>query len=158
MQTITTYNGIKLGLVEVPKDAYDFKIYHEFGHTRILWFEGIGTAYAPNLGVNASYPLDTKWKNIVFDKELQIEIIGTTSTLTNEQVEFFIEHKIITGLIVDEGLVDCNVYKNYLENDSMFELSCDQCTNAKKSFNSLLEANNIDLSKEYVILKLLNKQ
>jgi hypothetical protein len=69
------------------------------------------------------------------------KIIGTTSTLTNEQVEPFVEKaKYSNSLFID--------YTS--DRKAHYE--------ATKSFGSLLEVNNIDPSKEYVILKLLNNE
>lgn len=124
MQTITTYNGITLGLVEVEKDAYDFKIKHKKLNYRIIDF-----ACDFDIEIKGNY-----------------ELIGTISTLTNEQVEPFVEHRIYT---------DINDKKHYLNfllpiNGTMYFQT------ALQSFNSLLEVNNIDTSREYVILKLLN--
>lgn len=126
MQTITTYNGITLRLVEVEKDTYDI---HIANHHLI---------YEPRV--------DGKLQSVYFGKN--IELIGKKSTLTNEQVEPFVEHRIYT---------DTNDKKHYLNfllpiNGTMYFQT------ALQSFNSLLEINNIDTSKEYVILKLLNNE
>jgi hypothetical protein len=110
MQTITTYNGITLGLVEVEKDAYDFKIKHKKLNYRIIDF-----ACDFDIEIKGNY-----------------ELIGTTSTLTDEQVK-----ELIKDFTFTKGVLGDNWYK------------CD-------TLNEFLEANNIDTSKEYVILKLLN--
>jgi len=62
------------------------------------------------------------------------KIIGTTSTLTNEQVK-----ELIKDFTFTKGVSGDNWYK------------CD-------TLNEFLEAKNIDPSKEYVILKLLNNE
>ena len=66
------------------------------------------------------------------------KIIGTTSTLTNEQVEPFIE----------DCLSFAKCWKNYNNGRS--------CYSALESLNSLLEANGIDLTKTYVVLQIKN--
>ena len=120
MQKITTYNGITLGLVEVEKDTYDIHIANHH-----LIYEPI---------------VDGKLQSVYFGKN--IELIGKKSTLTNEQVEPFVEearNEYYDG------------YKDYHNDISALH-------SAYESFNSLLEVNNIDTSKEYVILKLLNNE
>lgn len=72
------------------------------------------------------------------------KIIGTTSTLTDEQVEPFVEKN------------EFNNYCNYNNKSNIKNKFCFNCSfTALESFNSLLEANNIDTSKEYCVLKLL---
>ena len=67
------------------------------------------------------------------------EIIGTTPTLTDEQVEPFVEKaKYSNSLFID--------YTS--DRKAHYE--------ATKSFGSLLEVNNIDTTKNYCVLKLLN--
>ena len=122
MQIITTYNGMKLGLVKVSKSADKFEL-HKFPSPALLY-----------LNVNVCKVKLPKGR---------YEIIGTTSTLTDEQVEPFIE-----VLEQDEGIT---TYKDYLPTT---DLCC--CTIPLESFNSLLEANNIDLSKEWVVLQIKN--
>jgi hypothetical protein len=131
MTTITTYNGITLGLVEVPKDAMGIELISRLNSVIIneehndLWYY-------------------TKTSDDMIFVELPknyYELIGTTSTLTDEQVEPFVEKaKYSNSLFID--------YTS--DRKAHYE--------ATKSFGSLLEANNIDTSKEYVILKLLNNE
>jgi hypothetical protein len=113
MNKLTTHKGDTLLLIEVPKDAYDFKIKHKKLNYREIDFA------------------------CDFDIELpknNYEIIGTTSTLTDEQVN---------------DLIKDFTYTKGMSGDIWFK--CD-------TLNEFLEANNIDTSKEYVILKLLNNE
>lgn len=132
--TITTYNNITLILVEVPKDAYDFKIvpsidnldfvYKELSHKNILGYKGTSVIIK-----------DTTENSIV-------ELIGTTSTLTDGQVEPFVDKCFpfdhdLTMYYTNKK--DFKFYKTRLE-----------------CWNSMLKANNIDLSKEWVVLQIKN--
>jgi hypothetical protein len=124
MQKITTYNGIKLLLVEIPKDAMGIELISRLKSVIIneehndLWYY-------------------TKTSDDMIFVELPknyYELIGTTSTLTDEQVKELIKYFTFT-----KGVSGDNWYK------------CD-------TLNEFLEVNNIDTSKEYVILKLLNNE
>jgi hypothetical protein len=117
MITITTYNGIKLGLVCVPKDAYDFSV---VGNNL--------TFLRHNVEENCGYGI------IRTNQHLLCEIIGTTSTLTDEQVKELIKDFTFTKGVSGDDWYKCN------------------------TLNEFLEVNNIDTSKEYVILKLLNNE
>ena len=124
MTTITTYNGITLGLVEVPKDAMGIELISRLNSVIIneehndLWYY-------------------TKTSDDMIYVELPknyYELIGTTSTLTDEQVK-----ELIKDFTFTKGM----------SGDIWFK--CD-------TLNEFLEVNNIDPSKEYVILKLLNNE
>lgn len=129
MKTITTYNGIKLVLVEVTKDAKDFYLLKDDReYSYIQYYDQIFNPYPT--------------KRFYLDK-IDYMFIGTTSTLTDEQIKPFIEI-----LEQDESIT---TYKDYLP---ITDLCC--CTIPSESFNSLLEANNIDLSKEWVVLQIKN--
>ena len=125
MKTITTYNGITLLIVE---------IHHNTENLQIVSDSLLGDIPT---GIVSYLSKDNLGKDY--------EIIGTTSTLTNEQVELFVE--------------DCPYYAKYWkkyqtkENDNLLK---NTCYTPLESFNSLLEANNIDLTKEYVVLQIKN--
>jgi rRNA pseudouridine-1189 N-methylase Emg1 (Nep1/Mra1 family) len=129
MTTITTYNGITLGLVEVPKDAMGIELISRLNSVIIneehndLWYY-------------------TKTSDDMIYVELPknyYELIGTTSTLTDEGVEPFVERETQY------------LYKNYKNNLGV-------CINALDSWNAFLKYNGIDLSKNWVVLKLLNNE
>lgn len=77
------------------------------------------------------------------------KIIGTTSTLTDEQVEPFVDDVKFgednEWRYFKNYTAKCRDFRDIVE--SSFKLPLE-------SWNSLLEANNIDITKEYVILKL----
>lgn len=143
---ITTHKGDIILLIEVPKDAHSFR--DKFSYEGGYWLVMFEPRIEPYLALQSV--------RVEGNSSLKFELIGTSSTLNDKDVEPFVESKTITSYIMDEGLVDSWVYKNYLENDAMFELCCDQCTNSLESWNSLLEANNIDTNKNYCVLKLKN--
>ena len=130
--TLKTNKGDTLLLVEVPLDAYGFKIVD-------LGVQGKYVGYYFN---DNNYSLGDRYINWRCDEV--VEIIGTTSTLTDKEVEPFVD-------ISQEHAQIINHYLNYLERDWSFNT-------ALESFNSLLEVNNIDTSKNYCILKLLNNE
>lgn len=131
MQTITTYNGIILGFVEIPFRPFNIGISTE----NVLVCDTNDSANWQEFKLQ----LDEKWELFEY---------GTTSTLTNEQVEPFIECKELIGSdIFGMGM---SLYFNYTDNgDYEFDT-------ALESFNSLLEVNKIDLSREYCILQIKN--
>jgi hypothetical protein len=133
MQTITTYNGIKLLLVEIPKDAMGIELISRLKSVIIneehndLWYY-------------------TKTSDDMIFVELPknyYELIGTTSTLTDEQIEPFVEKAI------EEITFGGEVYYNY-------ETKQYSLCNIQKSWNSFLQHNGIDLTKNWVVLKLKN--
>jgi hypothetical protein len=124
MTTITTYNGITLGLVEVPKDAMGIELISRLNSVII------------NEEHNDLWYYTKKSDDMIFVElpKNNYELIGTTSTLTDEQVK-----ELIKDFTFTKGVSGVNWYK------------CD-------TLNEFLEANNIDISKKYVILKLLNNE
>jgi len=139
MQTITTYNGITLGLVEL-KDK-------DINHNQLFITNAGGNLYLKGI---TYFNLEREISKLGSTKDLgtKDEIIGATSTLTNEQVEPFVESEIDTAN--NNELYFAN-YKKSRNEDMFFEVA-----NPLESFNSLLEANGVDLTKNYVILKLIN--
>jgi len=106
MQKLTTHKGDTLLLIEVPSDAEDFDI------------ESIKN----NL---------QRWTDVDIKK---YEFIGTTSTLTDEQIK-----ELIKDFTFTKGVLGVNWYK------------CD-------TLNEFLEANNIDTTKNYCVLNLLSNE
>jgi hypothetical protein len=127
---ITTHKGDILLLIEVPLDAYDFK----YDCENVIFYKS--KSLFEEKGCNGgSYDLPKS------------EFIGTTSTLTDKDVEPFIEppkENIVIGKKY--------TYKDYHPHDAWYK------DTALGSWNSLLQANNIDTNKNYVILKLLNNE
>jgi hypothetical protein len=76
------------------------------------------------------------------------ELIGTTSTLTDEQVEPFLE---LYPKDSDFSRKFGKLYIDYQNNNYKYRI-------ATLAFNSLLQANNIDTTKNYCVLKLLNNE
>ena len=128
MTTITTYNGITLLIVEIHHNTENLQIVSDSllgdiptGMVSYLSKDYLGKDY---LGKD-------------------YEIIGTTSTLTEQDVEPFIECNKV-------GFYKDYMSKAYLvgaEFTKMFLL---------ESFNSLLEANGIYLTKNFVVLQIKN--
>ena len=129
MNKITTHKGETLLLIEVPLDAYDI--------TKTIMYGG---------GFELNYTTDKMfdYKHIKFDKDF--EIIGTTSTLTNEQVEPFVEQIIYVVKPYKR-----NIYHSYTN-------EYETLNTALESWDSFLQHNGIDLTKNYCVLKLLNNE
>lgn len=83
------------------------------------------------------------WQTFKQKLDNEYKIIATTSTLTEKQAKAFVEY------INNPDYNNRIPYKNY--NHKFLGFS-----SALESFNSLLEANGIDLTKNYIILKQLN--
>lgn len=128
MQTLKTHKGDTLLLIEVLLDAYDFEIADTLADTFLFYRVG-----KERISANyRTYPLPNN----------KYEIIGTTSTLTDEQVMDFIEWS--------EGREDTMCFKDYTQERHytfIFPL---------ESWNSFLQHKGIDLTKNYCVLKLLN--
>jgi hypothetical protein len=135
MNKLTTHKGDTLLLIEVPLDAYGFKISVWSDKSTTLEFksETFEMEYDSH-EFNVDKENQLKEITLSFDENFKCEIIGTTSTLTDEQVK-----ELIKDFTFTKGVSGDNWYK------------CD-------TLNEFLEANNIDTSKEYVILKLLNNE
>ena len=123
MQKITTHEGDTLILIEIPLDAENVRCHTKF-----------------NL---LSYLIDGEDFEIKLPKSNWVRI-GTTSTLTNEQVEPFVEQIIY-------------VVKPYKRNTyHSYTSEYETLNTALESWDSFLKANNIDTTKNFVVLKLLN--
>lgn len=125
---LTTHKGDIILLIEVPKCA-------SWGRT---------------LGGIKFY-----WDKDIFIKiDEDFEIIGTTSTLTDKDVEPFVEE--IYGEL--DGGDDSELYfRNYKikTDDDYFDNFHFKVP--LKSWKSFLQYNDIDLSKEWVVLKILKQ-
>lgn len=95
-----------------------------------------------------------KWNNqhSMFDEQYQWllnhQIIGFISELTEEQCQEVVEEIYIQGMFSDEY-----VYKNYLSKEETNEYNC--FTLAKYSFKSLCESLNVDLTQNWLLIKML---
>jgi hypothetical protein len=135
MQTITTYNGIALLLVENQKEKTDriFVVYNDILKTWVLEFQ---------------YENETVHK-LLNNNSKECYLIGTT--LTDEQVEPFVEVLYIKNQPNIAGREKW--FKDYINMRTGWDFTK---FTPLESWKSLLEANNIDLSKEWVVLQIKN--
>jgi len=136
MNKITTHKGDTLILIEVPLDAYDFKLSDDY----INGFQNdICLVYEQEDGfTDITIMEDSKYNADNF------EIIGTTSTLTDKDVEPFVEQIIY-------------VVKPYKRNTyHSYTSEYETINTALESWDSFLKANNIDTTKNWVVLKVKN--
>lgn len=141
---ITTHKGDTILLIEVPKDAYDFSIDTFRNH------------------ISATNPKD-KWNDCDWFSERienikNLELIGKLSTLNDKDVEPFVENYEQTiGWRLDgdiKKLPKIKMYANYMiKKPTPITFLKDT---ALESWNSFLQYNDIDLSKEWVLLKIKN--
>jgi len=137
MQTLKTHKGDTLLLIEVPLDAYDLRYKTMPDDTKQL----VGSIKDDNGNIGTCYIRENPIG----------EIIGTTSTLTDEGVEPFVESKRIKESWNDTMTT---VYLNY--NNPNDELIGKYVKLPLESWNSFLQHNRVDLSKNWVVLKLKN--
>ena len=133
MNKLTTHKGDTLLLIEVPLDAYGFKISVWSDKSTTLEFksETFEMEYDSH-EFNVDKENQLKEITLSFDENFKCEIIGTTSTLTDKQVN---------------NLIKDFTYTKGMSGDIWFK--CD-------TLNEFLEANNIDTNKNYCVLKLKN--
>ncbi len=131
---ITTHKGDTILLIEVPFKPFNVGI-------SLLNYLIADTNDSAN------------WQEFKYKLDCECEIIGTTSTLNEKDVEPFVEgHCRIKGEII-EGIK--NEWFNY--NNQYSSISKEAfCKTAVESWNSFLQHNGIDLSKEWVVLKIKN--
>jgi len=131
MNKIKTHKGDTLLLIEVPLDAYGFKISVWSDKSTTLEFksETFEMEYDSH-EFNVDKENQLKEITLSFDENFKCEIIGTTSTLTDEQVN---------------NLIKDFTYTKGMSGDIWFK--CD-------TLNEFLEVNNIDTIKNYCVLKL----
>jgi len=129
---ITTHKGDTLLLIEVPLDAMGIELISRLESAIV------------NEEHNDLWYYTKKSDDMIFVElpKNNYELIGTTSTLTDKDVEFFVE--FVSGV---NGIG----YRDYL-----IKTMVTHKETALESFNSLLEVNNIDTNKNWVLLKLLN--
>lgn len=87
--------------------------------------------------------------------DVNTEIISTTKDITEEQTESIVE-KYTNYETETEQLLD-GMYKDYLEKDNYWVQNSSGTKlwafkTAKESLNSLIQANGVDISKNYLIL------
>ena len=111
--------------VEVPNDAYDFKIGEAFGD-KAIWYE-----FHPNLN-RAIISISTN---------NDCQIISTTNDIIEEKCEKLIEG----GFCSTNG---CMLYEDYISENSTFQT-------AKESLQSLIQANNLNIENNYLIIQKL---
>lgn len=134
MKEITTAKGTYL-FVEVPNNAYDFSLTKYKTHCVINYFDKLkdGTKYScsDNIGGLNKTLLD-------------YQIISTTNQITEEQAESMVDRTFD------------NKYYQYLANGMMRVASMKHAypyETAKESLQSLIKANGLDETKNYIILK-----
>jgi len=144
MNKLTTHKGNTLLLIEVPLDAYGFKIsvWSDKSTTLEFYSETFEMEYDSH-EFNVDEKNQLKEITLSFDENFKCELIGTTSTLTDKDVEPFVEKAI------EEITFGGEVYYNY--ETKQYSL-CD----IQKSWNSFLQANRIDTNKNWCVLKLKN--
>lgn len=96
--------------VKVPSDANDFKLFFEFGHTRVSY---------NNLAEKKIPLTEYTFQNLVLNELVDFKILGT---LTKDEISFDVLR------IVDK---DCGLFKNYKTNNYTF-------FNVDESFRSAL--------------------
>lgn len=143
MQTLTTHKGDTIILIEVSLDAYDFKVEISVDNLDLVYKE-LSQQKITDYQQTSQVIKDTTENSI-------IELVGTTSTLTDEGVEPFVESKRIKESWNDTMTT---VYLNY--NNPNDELIGKYVKLPLESWNSFLQHNGIDLTKNYCVLKLLN--
>lgn len=128
---ITTHKGDTILLIEVPKDAHSFR--DKFSYEGGYWLVMFEPRIEPYLALQSI--------RVNGNSSLKFELIGKLSTLNEKDVEPFVE----------KGCCKRNFhFKDYLQPTThCFET-------VLKSWNSFLQHNGIDLSKEWVVLKLKN--
>lgn len=131
---ITTHKGDTLLLIEVPKDSYSFKI-------NDLGLQG---KYLIYYFKDANFLLGDRCKDLRCDG---FNLIGKLSTLTDKDVEPFVDENTFESKITKNGLINRKVYKLFNAKKLSYT------SYVLKSWNSFLQYNEIDLSKEWVVLK-----
>lgn len=129
---IPTSKGI-FAFVEIPFDATEVQI----------WNHGIGfksEILKTGKDSNGFQHLCTglfRWRNW--------EVITTTTNITEEQAENIVEKKASEGS--DIFGIGYHYFVDYVDkNNTLYE-------EAKESLQSLIQANNLDITKNYVIIK-----
>jgi hypothetical protein len=119
--------------VKVPDDAYDFKIGEALGN-KVIWYE-----FHPNLN-KAIIPIPS---------QINYEVISTTKDITEEQAGSIVEFDEINGEHPDfvNGVAWLNYKRNRYEYNRVFTV--------KESLQSLIQANGLDINKNYLILRMI---
>lgn len=131
---ITTHKGDTLLLIEVPLDA----------------------TFVSKYNLQISYRIPSE--GYVYVKDIPIsskncELVGTTSTLTDEDVYLFVEGDY-RNMSRNSDPFDMGGFKSvYKDKLGMFTLY-----SALEAWDDFLQANNIDTTKNYCILKILNNE
>jgi len=139
MNKITTHKGDTLLLIEVPLDAdkifnSDYRLFYSIWNYKRECSEMQMIKLSEN-------------KNDTF------ELVGTTSTLTDEDVYLFVEGDY-RNMSRNSDPFDMGGFKSvYKDKLGMFTLY-----SALEAWDDFLQANNIDTNKNWVILKLLNNE
>ena len=144
MKTIKT-NNAELLLVKVPRDASDFKVFHENKHTRLLYDVGKTLCYSNHLNKNVVLP-KMEWFNLNLNEIVNYQIVNTLSKLTEEQAKELVE--------------DCDMYRKCYKKYNKIEMSSLECIHstfmskvtcftALESFQSLMAVNEVYLSNPF---------
>jgi hypothetical protein len=116
MQKITTHKGDTLLLIEVPLDAYGFKIsvWSDKSTTLEFYSETFEMEYDSH-EFNVDEKNQLKEITLSFDENFKCELIGTTSTLTDEQVNDLIKDFTYTKGMSGDIWFKCDDLKEFLE-------------------------------------------
>lgn len=127
MKEITTNKGTFL-FVEVPDDAYDFRL---------------GEIRAGSFVEYKTYDKFPTKKIIINLKKVKVKIISTTKDITEEQAENIVDFS---------DYPNRRVYQDYeTKNEDWLDLGYFVET-TKESLQSLIQANGLDVNKNYLIL------
>ena len=150
MNKLTTHKGDTLLLIEVPLDAYDFKVEVSVDNLDLVYKE-LSQLKITNYQ-QTSQVIKNSTQNSI------IELIGTTSTLTDKDVEPFVEsYSQSIGWRLDgnnKKLPKMKLYTNYMVKKPIPITFLKET--ALESWNSFLQHNRIDLSKNWYALKVKN--
>lgn len=133
---ITTHKGDTILLIEVPKDAHSFR--DKFSYEGGYWLVMFEPRIEPYLALQSV--------RVEGNSSLKFELIGKLSTLNEKNVKPFVEQIIYMAKPYKR-----NAYHSYVSD-------YETVNTALESWNSFLQHNGIDLSKEWVVLKLLNNE
>ena len=130
--------------VEVPSDAFDFKTIYEDKYTTLY----VKLKSIPDNNPFSEIETFEDWHHqeciLETSRSLgipELKIISTTKNITEEQAESIVEHQDLR-------------YKNY-KTFRWYSSNKGKSFRAKESLQSLIQANELDVNKNYLILKKL---
>jgi hypothetical protein len=137
MKEIMTQKGTFLFL-EVPDD--------------VLYFRWFIVYNVKKESFSVEFQTDNDAIYISLNTNKDCYIISTTKDVTEEQAQSIVDSKEYESYDFDGRAYDV-LYKNYNESEDSFVLNCDQYYTAKESLQSLIQANDLDIDKNYLIIK-----